>query len=112
MSEKSERDETSSPAEKLLIDDLSNFQFHAAYLTYSEIYDKTNDLQAKERLNQNITALKQNQIDYSTFYRNVSQYRLESGAQYRYSRPLIRTQKKRDWRRETQKQERIKRHKR
>jgi hypothetical protein len=110
MIEESDGNESTSP-EKLLIDNPSDFQFHAAYLTYSKTYDKMTSLEAKKQLNQNIKALQQNQIDYSTFYRNISQYRTEEGSQHDYSRALVRTQRKRDWRRKLQKHERIKRHK-
>jgi hypothetical protein len=111
MTEESDKNESASP-EKLLIDNPSNFQFHAAYLTYSNTYDKTTDPENRKQLNQNISALQQNQIDYSTFYRNISQYRTEDGSQHTYGRTLIKTQKKREWRRKTQKHERIERHKR
>jgi hypothetical protein len=39
MTEESSNSESAS-LEKLLIDNPSDFQFHAAYLTYSNIYDK------------------------------------------------------------------------
>ena len=111
MSEGSESSKPVSP-EKLLIDDPSNFQFHAAYLTYSEAFDKTVDAEGRKQLNENIMALQQNQIDCPTFYRNISRYREDSGSQPRaYGRTLIRTQRKRDWRTQTQKYERIRRHK-
>jgi hypothetical protein len=97
--------------EKLLIDNPSNFQFHAAYLTYSEAFDKTVDPEGKKQLNDSIVALQQNQIDCPTFYRNISQYRTDSGAPRTYGRSMIKTQRKRDWRRQTQKHERIQRHK-
>ena len=111
MTEESDNNESASP-EKLLIDNPSDFQFHAAYLTYSNTYDKTANPEIKKQLNKNIRALQQNQIDYSTFYRNISQYRTEDGSQHNYGRTLIKTQKKREWRRKTQKHERIERHKR
>jgi len=110
MTEESDNKESTSP-EKLLIDNPSDFQFHAAYLTYSNTYDKTANLETKKQLNQNIIALQQNQIDYPTFYRNIDQYRTEGGSQFNYGRALIKTQKKREWRRKTQKHERIGRHK-
>jgi hypothetical protein len=110
MNEKPESAESSSP-EKLMIDNPSNFRFHAAYLTYSDIFDKMHDPENKKRLNENITALLQGQVDYPTFYRNISQYRGGEASQYDYSRTLIKGQKKREWRRITQKQERIQRHK-
>jgi hypothetical protein len=109
MNEKPESAESASP-EKLMIDNPSDFRFHAAYLTYSDIFDKMHDLENKKKLNESITALLQGQVDYPTFYRNISQYRGE-GSQYDYSRAVIKGQKKREWRRMTQKQERIQRHK-
>jgi len=51
----SDNKESTSP-EKLLIDNPSNFQFHATYFTYSDIYDKTTNPETRKQLNQNITA--------------------------------------------------------
>jgi hypothetical protein len=101
----------SAPPEKLLIDNVSDFLFHAAYLTYSNTYDGATSPETRKQLNQNISALQKNEIDYPTFYRNISQYRSEDTQQYQ-GRTLIKTQKKREWRRKTQKHERIERHKR
>jgi hypothetical protein len=95
--------------EKFLIDDPSQFRFHAAYLVYSETFDKAPDAQAKKDLNQNLEDLKANKIDYETFYLNISHYRkLDIPRQERFS---MQTQRKKDWRKKTQRQERIKRHK-
>ena len=110
MTEESDNKESASQ-EKLVIDNPSDFQFHAAYITYSNTFDKTANSETRKQLNQNIRALQQNQIDYPTFYRNINQYRTEEGSQYNYSRTLIKTQKKREWRRKMQKHERIERHK-
>jgi hypothetical protein len=96
---------------KLMIDKPSDFQFHAAYLTYSNTYDRTTNIETKKELNQNIRALQQSQIDYPTFYKNINQYRTEEGVQHDYGRAFIKTQKKREWRRKTQRHERIERHK-
>jgi hypothetical protein len=109
MTEESDNKE-STLLEKLLIDNPSDFQFHAAYLTYSEIYEKAANPEIRKQLNQNITALQQNQIDCPTFYRNIDQYRIEGSFQPNYGRAIIKTQKKREWRRKTQKHERISRH--
>ena len=49
MSEGSDNNE-STPPEKLLIDNSSDFQFHAAYLAYSDTYDKATSLEIKEQL--------------------------------------------------------------
>ena len=111
MIEKTEDKEVPAPPEKLLIDNPSNFQFHAAYLTYFGIYDETTNPETRKQLNQNITALQPNQVDYPTFYENIDQFRREDVYQRNYGRASIRTQKKREWRRKTQKHERIKRHK-
>jgi hypothetical protein len=95
--------------EKLLIDDPNHFQFHAAYLVYSETFDKVTEAEAKKELNQNIEDLKSNKIDYETFYVNTSHHRkLTMPRQERFS---LTTQRKKDWRKKTQRQERIKRHK-
>lgn len=108
MTEEPESKKETPPA-KLLIDNLSDFQFQAAYLAYSNAYDKATSPEAKKQLNENITALQQSQIDYSTFYRNISQYR-ENVSSPVYGRAIIKTQRKRDWRRSAEKQERNKRH--
>ena len=110
MNQEPDRSEPISP-EKLLIDKPSDFLFHAAYLTYSETFDKTASPEGRRLLNQNITALQQNQIDYRTFYDNINQYRGHDGPQHRFARTIIRTQKKKEWRRKTQKHERVERHK-
>ncbi len=111
MIRESDNKESTSP-EKLLIDNPSDFQFHAAYLTYSDIYDKTTNADTRKKLNQSITALQQNQTDYQIFYENIDQFRGEDATQRGYGRAFIKTQKKREWRRKTQKHERIKRHRR
>jgi hypothetical protein len=101
-----------APLEKLLIDDSSDFLFHAAYLTYSAAFDRTASAEGKRQLNQSVIALQQKQVDYATFYRSISQYRGDDGSQYHHGRPFIETQRKKDWRRKTQKTERMKRHRR
>jgi signal recognition particle GTPase len=110
MTEEPNKNETPLP-EKLLIDEPTNFPFHAAYLVYSETFDTVNEIQAKTDLNMNIEALKQNKIDCETFYRNIAHYR-NLGPMPRQDRfTTIQTQRKKDWRKKTQRQERIKRHK-
>jgi hypothetical protein len=101
----------STSVEKLLIDNPSDFRFHAAYLSYSDVFDRAANPEIRKQLNLNIVALQQTQIDYSTFYKNISQYRGEGDSQYRYGRAFIRTQRKREWHRKMQKRERNRRHK-
>jgi hypothetical protein len=97
------------PPQKLLIDDNSNFQFHAAYLVYSDIFDHTTSDDVKREMNQHIEALKQGQTDLETFYRNVAHHRkLDTPRQERFS---LQTQRKKDWRIKEQRQDRIRRHK-
>lgn len=110
MINESDHSRLTSP-EKLLIDDPLNFQFHAAYLTYSKTYDKATNSETRKQLNENIRALQQNQVDYLTFYKNINQYRIEDGSQYNRGQAFIKTQRKREWRRKTQRHERIERHK-
>jgi hypothetical protein len=99
-----------SISEKLLIDEPKNFPFHAAYVVYSELFDKTTDAGAKADLNRNIEALKEEKIDCQTFYRNIAHHR-RLGSNRRQERFSLQTQRKRDWRKKTQRQARIKRHK-
>jgi hypothetical protein len=109
MTEEPNKNET-PPPEKLLIDEQTNFQFHAAYVVYSELFDHATDAEAKADLNRNIEALKENRIDPETFYRNISHHRkLDHGSNH--GRFSLQTQRKRDWRKKAQRQDRIKRHK-
>ena len=103
--------EQNNPAQtlKLLIDNPANFPFHAAYLVYEEAFDKATEDHAKVELNQNIQDLKENKIGFESFYVNMAPYRkLDVPRPERFS---MQTQRKKDWRKKTQRQERIKRHK-
>ena len=98
-----------SQIQKLLIDNPENFQFHAAYVVYEEAFDKARDNQAKIELNKNLQELSEGKIDNETFYGNVSRFRkLDVPRQERFS---MQTQRKKDWRKKEQRQDRIKRHK-
>jgi hypothetical protein len=109
MTEQPNEQKTEPKIEKLLIDDPTNFPFHAAYLVYEESFDKSSDPHSKMELNQNIQDLKENKIDSATFYMNISRYRkVDAPRQERFS---MQTQRKRDWRKKEQRQDRIKRHK-
>lgn len=108
MTEESEDIESKLP-EKLLIDIPSDFQFHAAYIAYSEAFEKTESPEIKKQLNECITALQQKQMEYSTFYQTISKYRTEPNQ--RFHRSSIRTQRKREWRKNAQRRERNKRYK-
>jgi hypothetical protein len=99
-----------SQIEKLLIDDPLNFQFHAAYMVYSETFDVASE-DAKKELNLNIEDLKENKIDAQTFYVNISRFRKLDQPMGRPGKFTVATQRKKDWRMKTQRSERIKRHK-
>jgi len=109
MTEEPNKNETPTP-EKLLIDEPTNFPFHAAYGVYSGLFDNATETEAKLDLNRNIEALKENRIDCETFYRNIAHHRKMSPSQY-HDRFSLQTQRKRDWRKKAQRQDRIKRHK-
>jgi len=99
------------PVEKQLVDRPSDFRFHAAYMVYSDAWDKTQSSDDKLKLNEAITMLAEDKIDCETFYREISQYRGHTGTdQFSGGRAFIETQRKRDWRRREQKDERNKRH--
>ncbi len=110
MSEQPNDQNNSKPTiEKILIDNPENFQFHAAYLVYSEAFDNVRDDHARNELNKNIQDLSEEKIDAATFYMNVSRFRKSDAP--RQERFSMQTQRKKDWRRKTQRQDRIKRHK-
>ena len=109
MTEEANKDETPIP-EKLLIDEPTNFPFHAAYVVYSDLFDQVSESEAKADLNRNIKSLKENRIDCETFYRNIAHHRRTSTNQHQ-GRFSLKTQRKRDWRKKAQKRDRIGRHK-
>ena len=109
MTEEPNKQEQPAP-EKLLIDEPSNFQFHTAFLVYSDLFDQATSVEIKKELNGYIEALKQNQIDLETFYRNVAHHRKMAPAP-RQERFALQTQRKKDWRIKEQRQERFRRHK-
>ncbi len=108
--EQTEQAET-EPVEKQMIDKPTDFRFHAAYIVYSDAWDRTQSSDDKLKLNEAITMLAEDKIDCETFYRQISQYRGQTGPdQFSGGRAFIETQRKRDWRRREQRDERNKRH--
>jgi len=102
---------TAEPVTKQLIDRPSDFRFHAAYIVYSDAWDRSSTPDAKQKLNEAINALSEDKIDYETFYRQVSQYRGQHGPeQFGGSRTFIETQRKKDWRKREERASRNKRH--
>jgi len=83
---------------KLMIDKPSDFRFHAAYLAYSEMWDKTTSQETKMELNEIISSLCKEEISYLDFYKRLDQFRRPGSKHYAYPRKRIETQRKRDWR--------------
>lgn len=98
------------PERKIIINDLSNFQLRAAYLAYSEAYDRASTPEIKKYLNQVMADLQQNKIDYQTFYRSISQYRQIDASQCQ-SRSNIKSLSKSEWQNQVRRAEREKRYK-
>lgn len=96
---------------KLLIDKPSNFKFHAAYLAYSGTWNKITSPDTRTELNNILTSLSKQEMSYSSFYRTLDDYRRHGSKHYEFSRQRIETQRKRDWRKKRNKQERNSRYK-
>jgi hypothetical protein len=108
---KSETPQETAPEPVKLSDKPSDFRFHAAYLTYSDAWDKASVADVKLKLNEILDTLSNEKIDYETFYREISQYRVQSGSEhFGGGRAFIETQRKRDWRKREEKEGRNKRH--
>jgi len=114
MNEEPTANEASEPTDavKKLTDKPLDFRFHAAYLTYSDAWEKVRSPEVKLKLNEILEALSAEKIDYETFYRQISQYRVEFNPEHFSggTRTYIETQRKRDWRRREEREGRNKRH--
>lgn len=96
---------------KLLLDNPSDFRFHAAYLAYSQTWDRIDLPQTRNELNGILRCLSKEEMSYSSFYRTLDEYRRRGSKHYEFSRQRIETQRKRDWRMKRNRQERNSRHK-
>ena len=94
----------------LLIDDPSNFSFHAAYMAYSAAWKNTPDEDARRKLNEIMQSLVERKDGYSVFYEKILQYRKKDSTSVS-SRRRFTAKKKRAWRKSQAKQLRISRHK-
>ena len=103
-------DIVSEDVTKLLIDDSSDFGFHAAYLTYEKAWAENVDKDVRLKLNKIILSLAENKGDYSAFYQEISKYRNNTSTNYSH-RGRFKAQKKRAWRRSLAKKTNISRHK-
>jgi len=98
-------------ATKLLIDKPSDFKFHAAYMAYSETWDKISSPDTRNELNYILKSLSKEEMSYSSFYRTLDEYRRRGSRHYEFSRERIETQRKRDWRQKQTRSQRNQRHK-
>lgn len=105
------KDIQTEEATKLLIDKPSDFKFHAAYLAYSETWDKISSSTTKNELNDILQSLSKEEMSYSDFYRTLDDYRRQGSRHYEFSRDRIETQRKRDWRQKQTRSQRNQRHK-
>ena len=107
-----ESNPSDAPVPKLSIDNPSDFRFHAAYIVYSQVWDKTSSSEVKTKLNEINTALSRSEIDCQSFYEKIGRYRIEvSPDQYsRGSKMFIETQRKKEWRRLQERDARNARH--
>lgn len=95
---------------KLMIDKPSDFRFHAAYLAYSETWDKTTSEELKMELNKIMSELSAGDIGYQDFYKRLDQFRRPGSKHYAFSRERIETQRKKAWRKKRTKSMRNDRH--
>lgn len=91
----------------LLLDDPSDFRFHAAYLAYTEAWANNADPNIRHELNSLLQAL-HSENDFTQFYFAINNYRAppEPPSQTRFK-----VKKKRAWRRSEAKKSRLSRHK-
>lgn len=110
QTEQTQQPEETQEATKLLIDKPTDFKFHAAYMAYSDAWDKIESANMKNELNGILTSLSNDEMSYQNFYSALDDYRRNGGKRdtrhYEFSRDKIETQRKRDWRHKQNKQER------
>jgi hypothetical protein len=88
----------------------TDFKFIAAYNVYSKKFNES-DEEERQRLNELITRLSEDELSYPSFYEEISKDDSES-RRYRFHRSQIESTRKFAYRRAEQKTDRIKRHKR
>lgn len=110
MTEESKPQSNEEEVTKLLVDRPSDFRFHAAYLAYSETWDKIISQETKTELNEIMSSLSKEEISYSSFYTRLDEYRRQGSKHYAFPRQRIESQRKRDWRKRQTKDMRNSRH--
>jgi len=74
--------------EKIVYSDKPDFKFMAAYEAYGKAFDGATDVAAKGALNDAITKLHDDKMDYSFFYSTINQYiqGADKGSSFRRAR--------------------------
>jgi hypothetical protein len=94
---------------KLNFPDATDFKFLAAYQKYLESFDKTGP-EDKTNLNDTISRLYNDEITYSEFYQEITKLTGDPEERRRFRRASIKGTRKRAYRQEQQKKDRIERH--
>ena len=102
-------DETVS---KIVFGSMPDFKFSVAYEAYSKSFDRVNGAQERRRLNDVIVKLFNKEIGYPQFYDEINPNLATSDRGREFQSPRVSGQRKRDYRRDEQKRESIRRHKR
>ena len=104
----SEKQDSTEKQEKILIEGSSDFSFYAAYLAYDKAWVENPDEKTRLELNNLLLSLKEKEVDYTTFYHQIDQFRKNI---QQMNRPRFKAKKKRAWRKSEAKKTRISRHK-
>ena len=99
--------ETIEAPEMLLLDNLSDFRFHAAYLAYTEAWTNNVEPSVRHELNALLQTLHA-ENNFPQFYQAINHYRTPAEPP---SRTRFKAKKKRAWRRSEAKKSRLSRHK-
>jgi len=99
--------ETIEAPEMLLLDDSSDFRFHAAYLAYTEAWTNNAEPTVRHELNSILQTL-HTENNFPHFYQAINQYRTPAEP---LSQTRFKAKKKRAWRRSEAKKSRLSRHK-
>lgn len=96
-----------------MIDEPSDFRFHAAYEAYSKIWVLDPPYEVKKELNEMISLLSEKKLSYEDFYLKIGKYRSDFNSDNRPGgrRRRIQTQRKRDWRKKEARKKRDGRYK-
>jgi hypothetical protein len=99
--------ETIETPQMLLLDNPSDFRFHAAYLAYTEAWTNNVEPTVRQELNVLLQTLHA-EDNFPQFYQAINHYRTPAEPP---SRTRFKAKKKRAWRRSEAKKSRLSRHK-